>query len=318
MKLLITTSEELRNLTGFQYANNNFDKIKVDILLQTEELQEIVGAEVIAKAVDIYERIDESQTTDDERTFLQAVQIPISIGAAYRYNQSNLVSHDDTGRKAKLDKDNESMAWEWMIDKDDRAALRKLRQTTDRLIKLMEKEAITEWTDSDKYKESRSLFIPNTETFSDYFNIDYSPTFYYRVLPIIREVQRNIIRRALGDDYIPLLTNFKNNSIQPDQEELLEYVQAAIPLKTVAIAIRRHTLQFMPEGIVQGYQSFTQTQNSSNIAPQQAIDSYLRHLHQDADYQIDLMKRFRMVNDPHYKHRKLIPKNDPRKKYART
>lgn len=316
MKLIITNSTEIKELSGFQYENNAYDKIKTDVILQTEELEEIVGADVIAKAVDCYERKD--NLTDDEQTFLQAVQMPIAIGAAFRYNQSNLVSHDDTSRTVKVSKEHESIAWEWMIDKDDQAALRKLRQTTDRLIKIMEKQELTEWINSEKVKESRELFIPNTDTFSRYFNIDYSPTFYYRVQPIIREIQRNVIRPALGEDYTPLITNFKNNSIQPDQEELLEYVQAAIPLKVVGQAIRRHTLQFMPEGIVQGFKSFSQTQNASNTATQESLNWYLRHLDQDADYQIDLMKRYRMINDPDYQHRKLIPKNDPRKKYART
>src|SRR5699024_179264 len=130
--------------------------------------------------------------------------------------------------------------------------------------------------------------------------------------------QQNIIRPALGDDYTPLIDNFQKKDIKPDQEELLGHVRAAIPLKTVAIAIRRHTLQNMPEGIVQGYQSFMQTQNSSDIATPQAIEIYLRNLNADADYQIDLLKRYRMETDPDYTHRKLIPTNDPRKKYART
>ena len=50
MEQLINSSEELRQLTGNYYANNDFSKVVGDIEQATEELTELVGEKVMEKA----------------------------------------------------------------------------------------------------------------------------------------------------------------------------------------------------------------------------------------------------------------------------
>ena len=50
MELLINSSEELRQLTGNYYANNDFSKVVGDIEQATEELTELVGEKVMEQA----------------------------------------------------------------------------------------------------------------------------------------------------------------------------------------------------------------------------------------------------------------------------
>src|SRR5690606_12150115 len=115
--------------------------------------------------------------------------------------QANLVSHDDTSRKVKLDKDNESMAWQWMIDADDLAHIRKKQQVTDRLITWLDAKNLPEWVTSDEKKAAKKLFIPNTAAFQEHYPIDFSGLFYHTIRPFMADIQRRDIRTALGTDF---------------------------------------------------------------------------------------------------------------------
>lgn len=320
--MLLTTSIEIKKLSGAQFAHNDFTKIETDVHLATEALSEIVGQAVIDKAQGIYDllKADSSDVSvsADDKVFLQHVQLPIAINAAYEYNRSNLVTHGDTGRKALLDKNNESMAWEWMIDRDDYAANIKYQRTIDRLIKYLTNKNIAEWISSDQYQQSLSLFIPTASLFSQYFNIDRSEKFFFLILPLIKEIQLQVIKPAIGLLYEPLITAMQDKSLTPDQEELLSYIRSALPLLTMAKAVKRHSVQVMPEGVVQGYKSFTQGLNANNIATQPAIEWFSQHLERDAQQYFDNIKRYIHRLSPEAVDYRLLPDNDPKKKYART
>lgn len=320
--MIITSSAELRELTGSFYANNDFAKVKTDVQLETEDIIKLIGQPVYDRALATYNNLtagpDVPPVSDTDKELLQHVQLPIAIYAAYRYYQSNIVSHDDTGRKAKLDKDNESMAWEWMLDRDDAAHLRKAQRATDRLIAWLDRNNIDEWEGSPQKKATRQLFVADTETFSHQFPIDNSPRFYYLVSPFIRDVQLTTIKKALGADYQPLLQAFTNNNIQPAQETLLSLVQSAIPLLTMVVATKRLTVQVMPEGVVQGYKSFMQGYNATNIAPVPSIKYYIMHLEREAEEALDEIRKYRYENSPEYNPETLLPENNSSRKFART
>ncbi len=317
--MLLTTSIEVRNLSSAQYAHNDFKKIETDVILATEDLADIVSQGIIDDAQVIYDKELAKETiSDTEKELLQHVQLPIAIRAAYNYNRSNLVTHGDTGRKALLDKTNESMAWEWMIDRDDHAAIVKYQKTVDRLIRYLNKTDNQKWKASAQYKEALGLFIPNASVFSQYFSIDRSEMFFHIIAPLIREIQLQRIKPAIGEDYQTLITAMKGNTLDDDQKELLSYIQSAVPLLTIAKAVKRHSIQVMPEGVVQGYKSFTQGLNVSQAAPQASIEAFSNYLDKDAEQYFDQIKRYRQRHNPEALNYKLLPDNDPKKKYART
>lgn len=325
--MLITSSLELRNLTGSFYANNDFTKVKTDIELETEDIVRLIGQPVYDRAINAYQPSTDGEApgkpkadaSDIDKELIQRIQLPIALNAAYRYYQSNLVSHDDTGRKAKLDKDHESMAWEWMLDRDDAAHLRKAQRSTDRLIDWLDAKDIDEWKDSAQKKATRALFVPNTEIFNQQFPIDNSSRFYYIVSPFIRDVQLTHIRKALADDYEPLLSAFQEGSaLTKRQEILLHLVQSAMPLLTMAMAVKRYTVQIMPEGVVQGYKSFMQGLNANNIATMPAIQYYSLHLEREAQTALDEIRKYRYAEQPEYNPTQLLPENKPSRKFART
>jgi len=324
--MIISSSIELRNLTGSYYSNNDFTKVQTDVALETEAIIRLVGQPVYDRAKSIYTPSTDGEepgtiaqnASDTDRQLLQHLQLPIAMGAAIRYMQANLVSHDDTSRKVKIDKDNESMAWQWMITADDLAHQRKKQQVTDRLIAWLDDNAIGEWDNSSQKKEAKKLFIPNTATFQEHYPIDFSGLFYHTVRPFMADVQRRDIRKALGTDYDTLLQAFINQSVQPAQEPLLGLTQQALALLTMAKALKRLSIQVLPEGVVQRFTSESQTSKASQIPSTEDLRKYALYLERDAEDALDEIRKYRYENQPDYNPHVLLPDNDPRKKYART
>ena len=97
-ELLIQDGDLLRELTSNYYANNDFQKIKGEIELATEELELIVGSEVIALAR------QQLTTEEQERDglLLRKVQRPLLCWPRCNMYQKNDLSHEDDGRKFKV------------------------------------------------------------------------------------------------------------------------------------------------------------------------------------------------------------------------
>lgn len=324
--MIITSSTELRNLTGSYYANNDFTKASTDVELETEAIIRLVGRPVYDRAKAIYTPSPDGESpgtilpgaSETDKNLLRHLQLPIAMGAAIRYMQSNLVSHDDTSRKVKIDKQSESMAWQWMIDADDLAHVRKKQQVTDRLIAWLDSNSITEWDNSAEKRAAKKLFIPDTATFQEHYPIDFSGLFYHTVRPFIADIQRRDIRMALGTDFDTLLQAFTNQSVQPAQEPLLGLTQQALALLTMAKALKRLSIQVFPEGVMQHFTSERHTTKGSQIPTTEDLRKYALYLERDAEDALDEIRKYRYESQPDYNPEVLLPENDPRKKYART
>lgn len=328
MKLIVTSSTELATLTGSFYANTKFDKIKNDVKFESEEIIRLVGKSVYDRAANIYtssaDGIDSGTiadgATDLNKELLLALQLPIAIGAAYRFMQTNLVSHDESSRKVKLDKQNETMAWQWMIDADNEAHLKKRQEAIDNLIRFLDDNvnSITEWKGSDFKKATKELFIPNTATFQDYFPIDQSAMFYHSVRPFIAQIQKTKIKQALQDDYESLLASFQSDDVPDEKLDLLIATQEALALLTMATAFKRMSIQYLPMGVVQRFASERNSTTGSKIPSTEDFRKFSLLLERDAEYSLDQIRQLRYANDPDANKQTIIPKNEPRKKYART
>ena len=53
-------AQELRDLTGNYYANNDFNKIKSDIRSASYYLTKVIGDAVYVRAIDAYQKNEES------------------------------------------------------------------------------------------------------------------------------------------------------------------------------------------------------------------------------------------------------------------
>lgn len=314
--MLIKDSEELRKLTSSWYASNDFDRIEQDIELETEELAKIVGDAIIEQAETI---ADKESPSEEESRLLKRIQLPIALMSTFRYYQSNIVSHDQSTRKIKIDDENEKLPWEWMLDRDDAAHLSKAQRAVDRLIAYLDRSNNDIWNDSDQKKAAKKLFVSNTEIFGEYYPIDNSARFYYLALPLLKEVQTDKIRKALGPEYRPLLESLQNSSgLSELQQELLDLARRAQVLATIALAVRRLNTKVLPDGIVKAMKSERQTTNANRPADLAEISYFSKRMEMDAFEAIDEIKRKRYENSPEYLEYKLLPNNDPKDKFAST
>lgn len=329
MKILFNQNnkgaDELRELTGSYYANNDFRKIRMDIILESEKIIDLVGDLVYTRAADHYtgDRYLAADPTPNESLndyLVQHLQLPIALMASYKFYQSNLVSHEDSGRKIKINDANEKLAWEWMLDRDDEAHTRKAFATMDRLIRFLDKKDIPEWKDSPQKLISRALFINSTEAFNDVYPIENSPRFFYSTLAFNREVQRDVIQKILGAKYADLLNYYQNPPSDADDhlEILLSLVKNAIPLQVMVLALKRFPVQVLPEGVVQHFRSISQSRTASQPASAEILRIFTSDLEKDAAAALDKIKRELKSLDPEASKYSYLPKNDPCNIYFRT
>ncbi|MBV5313821.1 MAG: hypothetical protein JZU47_11030 [Prolixibacteraceae bacterium] len=312
-------SEELRVLTGSYYASNEFEKIGVKVELATEDLTTLIGLEVYQVAETHY--LSDNYLSPVEPTpepvegdsgslgagiappdyafrdkLVQYMQLPIAFMATMWHHQGNDLSHEDSGRKNKLDKNSESIAWEWQYNRDDAAALSNYRRAFDRLIRFMNAniDKLPEWKNSPAKKTSLSLFINTAEHFNRLFAIDDSPVFFLRLAPLMREVERKFIKPILGSERFDELKDAikSGEELSGTDQELYDYVCDPIPLITMSMAVKRFSLTVIPEGVVQNFTSERMTQNANIPATIDLITAVSKSLYQDGIRVLNELKKF--------------------------
>ena len=297
--MLIDSSEQLRQLTGNYYANNDFAKIQGDIEQATEELAALVGEGVIAMA----------EKAEDNDPLRLRVQRPIAILATLRMYQKNDLSHEDDGRKFKVSTDGtDKLPWEWQLDRDDALQMEAYFRAVDALINYLNKTKPEEWTSTPLYRSMQQLIVRSGSDFDCYFPIQRSERTYLLLVPFIREAQLMTVQDAYGADWDKLLTETADN------ETAAHYAASmAVCLLAMATALTRLPLKLLPCGVVRGYMAESGMRESepASLEDVRRASDWMRA---DASRWIDKMKRARDGSMPDYE---LLPRNHPRNKYCR-
>ena len=315
-------ADELRIATGQYWQSNEFEKVRVKVELATEDLENLIGKEIITLADQHYNSeyyqadIPESEGSDpgglpaDSGSggsglpaapdyalldkLVQHIQLPVAFMATLWHYQGNDISHEDTGRKVKIDKENESLAWEWMYDRDDAAALRNYQRTLDRLIKFLNANAgsFPEWKNSEARKATLNLFINTARHFDSLYPIDSSEVFFLRLSPLMREIERKYIKPILGaDKFKELKDAIAAGDLDEDDEDLLDAICDPIPLLTMSKALIRFSVTLLPEGVVQQFVSERQVSKASLPAALELLKKISKDLWADGLKTIDELKK---------------------------
>ena len=166
-------AQELRDLTGNYYANNDFNKIKSDIKSASYYLTKVIGDDVYVRAIDAYQKNEESGTAEgqiaDVPKFIELVQRPIAIMATLQMYRKNDVSHEDSGRKVVVTSDGtDKIPWEWQLDRDDAIHMEEYYQAVEQLIDYLNKTQLKEWMESEQKKLADALLIRSGREFDKY------------------------------------------------------------------------------------------------------------------------------------------------------
>jgi len=311
-------NEELRTLTGSYYKSNEFDKVSVKIMLASEDLALLIGQPIFDRAEAHYlsdnylALVDEPVEGEADSgsggeglpapdyalldKLVQAIQLPIAFLATLWHYQGNDISHEDTGRKMKVDKTSESIAWEWQYNRDDAAALRNYQKAYDRLIRFLNANAdkLPEWKDSTAKKESLSLFISTAEHFNRLFAIDDSPVFFLRIAPIMREIERKHIKPILGTEKFNELKTLiqSGGEISEQNQELIDFICDPIPLLTMSMAVKRFSLTVIPEGVVQNFFSERSTTKANIPVTIDLVNAVSKSLWKDGEFALNELKKY--------------------------
>ena len=306
-------AEELRDLTGNYYANNEFNKIKSDIKVATYHLCKIVGDAVYERALRAYTNqeesgIDEGQIADVAK-FVELVQRPIAIMATLQMYRKNDVSHEDSGRKVVVASDGtDKIPWEWQLDRDDAIHMEEYYQAVEQLIDYLNKTQLKEWMESEPKRLADTLLIRSGREFDKYFPIQSSERMYLLLVGFIREVQIRHIRPAYGADKWDALLKERST---PESEVRFAACKATA-LLSMSLALLRMPLQLIPGGVVRNYMS----ENGMRESLPASVDDVNRlasWLQQDATDWIVQMKDLR---DGNVGDISLLPENDRRNKFC--
>lgn len=298
-----TGSRELRELTGNYYATNDFAKITGEINAAADEITALISTKVYATIEDYY-----TSNAVGKEEIIRKLQRPIALLATLRLYQRNDLSHEDSGRKFKIDGANEKLPWEWQLDRDDAIHLEEYYKSVDVLIRALNASDITEWKQTKAYVQAQKLIIRSGADFEDYFPINRSERTYLLLSPFIREAQMLHVERAFGSGWSALLADSTVN------ESSVHYAACkAVALLAMSTALKRNQLKLIPAGVIRSYVAESGAMNS-DPASLEDVRLLSEWMYDDAMVWLEEMKKAR---DGVTTERQIMPKNDPNNKYMR-
>ena len=319
--MIITSAEQIRNLTGSYYANNDFKKIESILLSVEDEISDIIGHKMMEQLV--AESAGETSSIsirigDDQKMYLGQKEITIEgdtvkIGgysaygiicrvegdslfisnakavkscqqavafmATMRFYRLNDISHENSGRKVKIDKENEARPFEWQLARDDRAHLEEYYRALDRLMRALEDDP--RFQETDTWKRKSVLIVKDADSLSYLTGVEPSPWLYVRMIPYLVDSQR-FVEKAYGSAL---------SGITGD-DELEHAAQMAVALGAIALMGRRSSLQTLPYGLMKIFES-DGGGNRKEAAALDRLDDYLKHLSREQHYWLNEMKQLR-------------------------
>lgn len=280
------------------YANTKYESIAPEVEHAIAAVVNLVGEDVVSAAEAEYAK----EVPDDAR-LLKLVQTPVACLAVAQFSKGNLVSHEDTGSKVKRD-DNETVPWEWMIDRDEREQTERFYRAMDSLYAYLTEN----WPDWSKGAKYSGCVVSSLDRMEEVFPVERSYYCFYLLLPLILSVQRRKLAGMVGEDRI------KEAIREPDTTFAALLREYAV-LGALKIAVQRWSVDVFPLAIARRFSPSYQGNRESRVATTEEIDWYLKKLtDQMEEVEKEISTQLRCGLNP-YDGFPLIPENDPRKKY---
>ena len=288
--MIITTAEEIRNLTGSYYANNDFTKIEATVTAVEYELCTTLGMTTLEGL---------------EGDAMKAAKQAVAFMATMRFYRLNDLSHENAGRKVKTDKNNEARPFEWQLARDDRAHLEEYYRALDRLLDLLQDN--TEFKASKTWQRQQLLIVKDADSLSYLTGLDPSPWLYLRLVPYLTESQR-FVEKAYGSALQEITGN----------DELEHAAQMAVALGAIALMGRRTSLTTLPYGLMKAMES-DGGGNQKEAADLDRLNAFMKHLSHEQHYWLEEMKQLRDEAAGEAKASRLqMPENDSQNKFMRV
>lgn len=291
MKILFESIADVKAQIGWLYASADFSALQTDLELATEDIAELIGGAVYQRALTAY---GSDEATELDKELIRMFQLPIALFAYRSYAENADISHEADGRKVKIDKDSESLPWEWMIERDDAALLKKANKTVDRLIDFLDKNIadFSEWKESDQRRDMLGLFVRSAKQFDEIIPIDRSRVFYLRVLPFVRREDEELVIYLGWERYQELKKAMCDENETEEQQRIIGFCREVVVHRVMAKAVRRFALQVLPDSVVTKFFSERQTMKATQGASQEMIKTAESLYTADAERAINKLQQY--------------------------
>ena len=289
--MIINSAAELRELTASYYANNDFSKISTLLEGVESEVATTVGLQSLSSLTD--------------PALLYARQAVAFMGTM-RFYRLNDLSHETSGRKAKIDRENEARPFEWQLARDERAHLEEYYRALDRLIAALQDNA--DYQQTAVYQRIQALVVKDADSLNYLTGLDPSPWLFQRLVPFLWESQLKVMK-AYGEGW---------DTLDEQSSELQHAAQMAVALGGVRLMGSRMQLQSLPYGLMRAVES-----DGGGNGRQQAglgeLQSYLQHMHEEYRDWLNEMQDLRdKASGESFTHLQMPDNSDGRKRFVRV
>lgn len=257
MKLLFNSTTDLKALLGFLDADLTFENYKTDLEHATLDLIKLIGQTTYDKIeayftdVAMYVAGQDDPTAEQMVDLLKYAQLPIALFANLAIESNTDLMHTNAGRSVKLGTD-EKQPWEWQIEKDNAAQRRRAYKALDILIDELDKLAVTEWIQSEEFKQSKQLFIHTTAQFQKVYSINNSRQLYLRLFPFMEDAEEEHVEPIIGSiRFDALKETILDDSLTAADKTLLKRINKVVGFFALADAFKTLAVEMFPEGIIE-------------------------------------------------------------------
>ena len=296
-------SRELYELSGIFQAATQYLSIAPEIESATREVAAIAGSAVISKAETLYRKNAPSAA---EQIFIDTVRRPIAYLAIGMHSKLSGISHGETGRKNKVD-DNEKIAFQWQIDRDDQELRERYLRAPDSMIDYLISNNVEEFISSEANSLIQKSIVKTRQQLEKVYPIEGSWYTFYMLLPLIVEAQEARLVHLAGENKVKELID------NPGADDsFAEASRRSVILRALVTAVERWSLSVFPVAVARQFAPSYQGNREKAAATIQEIDRTLARLkHQTEDAERDVKKALSQYSAP----TKMFPDNNPGNKF---
>lgn len=295
-------STELYELSGIFQASTRFLSIAAEIDAATREVSAIVGRDLIASVEKIYAK---NVPTPDEKVLLDMLRRPIAYLAIGMHAKLSGISHGETGRKNKVD-DNEKIAFQWQIDRDDQELRERYIRSLDTLVSYLTFTGNAEWSASATAKLAAGSIVKDIAQLEAVYPIEHSWYTFYMLLPLIIEAQGSRITALVGESRMEALV------AGTESEAIASPARRAAILRALITAAERWSLSVFPVAVARQFAPSYQGAKEKSAATMEEIKwslGLLRKQLEDAERDVKIAVAEYSPSD------RMFPDNRPENKF---
>lgn len=258
-------ADEIKGLIGWIYKANSFANLKTYLEIAKRQVVAITGIDVYNLALAHYtsSNYESSPTTPAYtlmNTLVHSFQLPIALIAYRKYAPGVDLQHSEQGRTITVT-EQQKPAFEWMLDRDNANIMELANDAIDILLEFLDAQRGstvttigTVWGSSLAYADINSLMMNSAVEFDRVYPINASRRLYITMLPFIREVEQSHIRAIVGAArYDEIIEKMRDTDLEATDSRILELARVAIALLSMSKALKRLSVEVLPDGIAQNY-----------------------------------------------------------------